>query len=265
MTNKPEKTVSTSRSRNIFLVDYETTTDPVAEAFRMLRLQIQTSMGPAQNGDARVILVTSALEKEGKTTIACNLAQMCAIAHIPTLLIDTDLRKPAIHNAFNIPRTPGITDELLSDDQSGPPIVETLIPNLHVLPAGKFTKHTTEVLGSPPFRRILSNLKKRYSLIILDTPPAGVVADVGVLVKKVDAIYLVIRAGATKIRTVKQVVRTLRDLGGNVQGIILSRINPRRDKYYYYHNYPNYYSSYYQEGDSKKKGSWWRRNKQEIE
>ena len=74
-------------------------------------------------------------------------------------------------------------------------------------------------------------------MVILDSPPAGVVSDVGVLIKKVDAIYVVVRAGETKIRTVKQVIRTLRDLGGDIRGVVLSRINPRRKRYYYYHYY----------------------------
>jgi len=175
---------------------------------------------------------------------------MCAIAQIPTLLIDTDLRKPSVHNAFGIPRKPGITDCLLSDGKMPPPIMKPLIPNLSILPAGKATKHTTEILGSPPFGRLLNDLKKKFSLIILDSPPAGIVSDVGVLANKVDSIFLVIRVGLTKIRTVKQVVRTIKDLGGNIQGSILSRINPKRERYYYYHHYPHYYSSYYRDRDN---------------
>jgi Mrp family chromosome partitioning ATPase len=94
------------------------------------------------------------------------------------------------------------------------------------------------------------DLKKKFSLIILDSPPAGIVSDVGVLANKVDSIFLVIRVGLTKIRTVKQVVRTIKDLGGNIQGSILSRINPKRERYYYYHHYPHYYSSYYRDRDN---------------
>ncbi|MBN1356812.1 CpsD/CapB family tyrosine-protein kinase [bacterium] len=236
--------------RKIFLADYESTTDPLAEAFRMLRLQIQTSVQPNSGEKGNIILITSAIEQEGKTTVACNLAQMCAIAHIKTLLIDTDLRKPSIHLGFDIPRKPGVTDILLSDNQMPAPVVKTLVPNLSILPAGKFTRHTTEILGSPLFSAMLEHLKTEYDMIVMDSPPAGVVSDVGVLVRKVDAIYIVVRAGMTKVRTVRQVVRTIKDLGGDILGIILSRINPKRDRYYYYHNYPHYYSSYYKDEPS---------------
>lgn len=239
--------------RETFLVDYDTGSDPLAEAFRMLRLQIQTAI-KSSHGDTRgkIILITSSVAQEGKTTTACNLAQMCAIAHIPTVLIDADLRKPSVHRAFSLPRSPGISDMLLSGNPDDIPVTATLVPNLSIITAGEHTRHTTEVLGSPPFYKFLSELRNRYSLIIIDSPPAGVVSDVGVLVDKVDAVYIVIRAGLTKVRTVKQVVRTLRDLGGNLQGAIMSRIDPKRDRYYYYYNYPTYYSSYYRDDDDEK-------------
>src|SRR5512136_451563 len=107
---------ATVRKRELFLADYENATDPLAEAFRMLRLQVQSAFADSESGLAQIILITSSMEKEGKTTIACNLAQICAIAHIKTLLVDLDLRKPTVHDVFKIPRVPGVTDLLLSED-----------------------------------------------------------------------------------------------------------------------------------------------------
>jgi capsular exopolysaccharide synthesis family protein len=234
------------------LVNFESTKDPLAEAFRMLRLQVEMSMdGESARGTA--IMITSALQSEGKTMVSCNLAQICAIAKIPTLLIDCDLRKPMVHRVFDIPRSPGITDFLLEDLPESIPIVPTQVSHLSIIPSGKTIKHTTEMLSSPSFTRFLETMRRQFKLIIIDSSPAGIVADSGVIAKRVDAIFLVVRSGSTNSRTVEKTVRTLRDLGGNVKGVILSRIDARRDKYYYYHHYPHYYSKYYLDEDAKTK------------
>lgn len=235
------------RERSIQLVDFDSTKDSLAEAFRMLRLQIEASIDSDSKPIGSTILITSCIQGEGKTTIASNLAEVCAIAHIPTLLIDADLRKPMIHQVFDVPRSPGITDLLMDDHPSSIPIIPTLVSDLSIIPAGRAMKHTTEILGSPAFVRFVENLKQQYKLIIIDSPPAGIVADAGVLARKVDAIYLVVRAGHTNSRAVEKTVKNLRELGGNVRGVILSRVDVRRDRYYYYHYYPHYYSKYYDE------------------
>jgi capsular exopolysaccharide synthesis family protein len=236
------------------LVDFDSTRDPLAEAFRMLRLQIEATIDEdSEESIGSTILITSALQSEGKSTIACNLAEVCAIAGISTLLIDTDLRRPVLHKVFQVDRQPGMTDILMDDNPEFVPISPTRINNLSIIPAGRSLKHTTEILGSPAFNRFVDKLRKQFKLIIFDSPPAGIVADAGVLARKVDAVFVVIRSGLTNSRTVEKTVRNLRDLGAKIRGVILSRINPRKSHYYYKHYYPQYYSRYYYDEDGQKK------------
>ena len=244
--------IKKNKDGSIQLVDFDSTKDPLAEAFRMLRLQIEASIDADGQMKSSTILITSVVQGEGKTTIASNLAEVCAIAHIPTLLLDADLRKPMVHQVFDIPRTPGVTDILMDDNPASIPVIPTLVSDLSLIPAGRPMKHTTEILGSPAFIRFMEKLKSQFKLIIIDSPPVGIVADAGVLARKVDGIYLVVRAGHTNSRAVEKTVKNLKDLGGNVRGIILSRVNARRDRYYYYHYYPHYYSKYYADDDQRR-------------
>jgi capsular exopolysaccharide synthesis family protein len=191
-----------SRKPGIDLVDFDSTRDPLAEAFRMLRLHIEMSMEEDSNRGT-VIMITSSVQSEGKTMISSNLSKICAIARIPTLLIDCDLRRPMVHNVFDIPRSPGITDFLLEDFPESIPIVSSIVGHLSIIPAGKYIKHSTEMLSSPSFSKFLEKMRQQYKLIIIDTSPAGIVADSGVIAKKVDAIFMVIRVGYTNSRTVE--------------------------------------------------------------
>lgn len=236
------------KTSGVRLFDFDSSSEPLGEAFRMLRLQIEAALDtPTTQKHASIILITSSVQSEGKTTVASNLARICAIAKVPTLLLDADFRKPMVHEAFGINRKPGITDLLLEDIPDSIPIQPIEDCDLSVLPAGKSIKHTTEILGSPAFDNLLEKLKTRFKLIIIDSPPAGIVSDAGVLARKVDAIYVVVRAGHTNSRLVEKTIRNIRDLGGNVKGIIMSRIDARRDRIYYHHYYPQYYSKYYKE------------------
>ncbi len=213
----------------------------------MLRLQVEAGFGGLSEEHASTVLITSSLQSEGKTTIACNLAVACAVARIPTLLIDTDIRKPMVHRAFNLDRTPGLTDAMMQDIAALPQVMPTEYPFLSVITAGKHSRHSNEILGSPAFSACLQQLKKEFRFIVLDSPPTALVSDAGVLASKVDSIYMVVHAGKTNRRTVEKAIRALRDIGGNVKGIIMSRCDTRRDRYYYYHYYPSYYSRYYRE------------------
>ncbi len=233
------------KTTGVRLFDFDSSSEPLGEAFRMLRLQIEAALDSSTRKRSSTILITSSVQSEGKTTVSCNLARVCAIAKVPTLLMDADFRKPMVHEAFGIHRKPGITDLLLEDIPDSIPIQPIEDCNLSVLPAGKSIKHTTEILGSPAFDNLLEKLRNRFKLIIIDSPPAGIVSDAGVLARKVEAIYIVVRAGSTNSRLVEKTIRSLKDLGGNVKGIIMSRIDARRDRYYYHHYYPQYYSKYY--------------------
>jgi len=233
---------------NIFFADFNSSSDILAEAFRMLRLHIDCLFENVKESDpAKTILITSALQSEGKTTIACNLAVACAGSGLKTLLIDGDLKNPSVHRAFKCERKPGISDILLGDITESYPIHNSEYKNLHILTAGKSIAQSTELLASAASTEFLNIIRKKYQLIIIDSPPIGLVSDAGILAGKVDKTYLVVRSGKTNRRTVEKAVETLTKLGVLISGIIMSRCSFKSNKYMYYSEYPAYYSRYYRD------------------
>lgn len=232
--------------RTIQLVDLDHSGSADTEAYRMLWLQIQTVM--ARDGGS-AFLVTSSLEKEGKTSVTCNLGLIAGIAGTRTLVIDGDLRRPMVHQAFGIHRAPGFTDLIAGSIDLDKVVVRIPQRNLWVIPAGKSRRYTTEILSSPRCDALLKDLRSRFDLVLVDTPPISVVPDAGAMVRLVDGIYFVIRSNHTSQRVVINAIRTLQDLGGEVRGTVLSRIDLSRERYYYRRGYPYYYSRYYKTED----------------
>jgi capsular exopolysaccharide synthesis family protein len=233
---------------SIYLADFGTSDDVLTEAFRMLRLHVDCLLEDTKNqSGGTAILITSAVQGEGKTTVACNLALACAGTGIDTLLIDADMRNPNVHKAFNLERSPGLSDVLLNHQNMPLQAVKTNYDNLWILTAGKSVHRSTELLGTPVLTDLMKQAANRYKLVILDSPPLGLVADAGLLATRVQGVYLVVRAGKTNRRTVEKTVGTLHKLGAEIKGIIMSRCNFRKNRYLYYADYPGYYSTYYKE------------------
>lgn len=234
---------------SIFLADFGSSDSVLSEAFRMLRLHVDCQVEKHRTAESgTTVLVTSAVQGEGKTTIACNLALACAGSGTNTLLIDADLRNPNVHKAFGFERKPGLSDVLLRSETAEPtPIRSTNYAHLSVMTAGKSIHQSTELLGTPVLDSLLTDLKRKFSLIILDSPPLGLVADAGIISTKVQNTYLVVRAGKTNRRTVEKTAQTLWKLGTEISGIVLSRCNIKRNRYLYYSAYPAYYTKYYHE------------------
>ncbi len=243
------KTRSKPRTKEpIHVVDFESSESILTEAFRMLRLHVDCLIDKFKNDPIGVsILITSAVQGEGKTTIACNLAMACASSGMDTLLIDADMRNPNVHRAFNCEKSPGLSDYLLKGTDSPFPVTTTKHPKLTILTAGKSINRSTELLGTPSLAKLLDEARRRYQLVILDSPPIGLVADAGILASRVQGNYLIVRAGKTNRRTVEKTAHTLWKLGADITGIILSRCNIRKNRYLYYAEYPGYYSNYYRE------------------
>ncbi|MCD4653437.1 CpsD/CapB family tyrosine-protein kinase [bacterium] len=237
--------------RDIYLANFDSTDDRIAEAFRMLRLHLDCLHEESKDSNkALTLLVTSALPSEGKTTVACNLALSSAYSGFKTLLIDGDTRNPFVHYAFGCERVPGLTDMLLSDKNEAPHIVTTQHANLSLLSAGRSVRKSSELLISKAFTELLDNARKKYHLIVLDSPPIGLVADAGIIAGKTDHLYLIVRSGKTNKRTVGKAVQTLRKLGVEITGVVLTRCDLSKNRYLYHTDYPGYYSTYYSDNNT---------------
>ena len=190
-----------------------------------------------------VIVVSSSLEGEGKTTLATNLAT--AFSRVgKTLLIDADLRKPKLHKVSNTQHPAGLAELIIG---TAPPekciVRDRFNQNLSLLSHGMIPPDPLELLNSVRFKQVLGELKKIYKHIVIDTSPILPVSDPIVLAHRANGLILVIQANKTTHWTARMAAKKLAKANVNVLGLVLSKMDSRRA--YYYSNYRNYYESYY--------------------
>jgi capsular exopolysaccharide synthesis family protein len=215
----------------------------MAESYRALRTSLLlTSLG----APPKVILVTSALPEEGKTTTSINSAIVLAQRGTRVLLIDADLRRPSIHKTLGMAPGNGLSNVLTGGATLQQAVVQSNISSsLWVLPAGTPPPNPAELLGSGNMRDVLAKLREQYDHIVIDTPPTLSVTDAVIMSTKADAVILVIRAG----QTTKQALRRARDLLTQVNartcGVLLNAVNLNSPDYYYYYEYQGKYGHRY--------------------
>ena len=220
----------------------------MAESYRALRTSLLLSNLGAP---PKVIMVTSALPQEGKTTTSLNTAVVLAQKGVRVLLIDADLRRPSIHKTLGMGPHSGLSNVLTGSTTLENAITRSpLLPNLFVLPAGTPPPNPAELLASTNMRDVLNHLSTQYDHIVIDTPPSLSVTDAVVLSPRADAVVLVIRSG----QTTKQALRRSRDIlmqvNAKVVGVLLNAVDLSSPDYYYYYEYQGKYARYYRNEDS---------------
>ncbi len=240
------------RSDLPFLLGNEKSFVREAEAFRTLR----TSLRFAYAGeDRRLLLVTSAGPSEGKSTVAINLAFAIAKANQRVIIVDTDFRRPSLHKAFRLKNQNGLADVLAGDITLENAVRANLAENLDVLPRGSRPPNPSEILDSKKMHNTLADLRERYDVVILDSPPIGSVVDASVLAAQVEGIILVIEAGRLPAKYLQRVKRRVDQVGARVYGVVLNKVRATASAYgdyYYYYYYSNYhyYDSEEEEAES---------------
>lgn len=208
-----------------------------AECCRTIRTNL-TFMSASQPSSSFV--VTSALPREGKTTVATNLAITVAHSGKHVLLIDSDLRRPRVHKVFGVDGRRGLTNLLVGEGTLNRTAAETDVPGLDVLPCGPIPPNPSELLHSERFGHMLHDAENKYDRIIFDSPPLGAVTDAAVIAPQVGGAILVIKVQQTTRDGLRTGLRQLRDVGANIVGGILNEIDLtssdyRYDGYYYYY------------------------------
>lgn len=225
---------------------------PISEAYRSLRTNIQFS---DIDNPKRVILMTSAATKEGKSTTCVNLAITFAQTGSRVLLVDSDLRRPTLHSFFNVDKMYGLSNVLIGSLSFNDVIKRTEVENLDLITAGDIPPNPAEMVASERMRMFLEEARNRYDVVLLDSPPVVAVTDAAILTTRADATILVVSSGMTGRSELKRAIGLIRSVGSNVLGVILNGLDIKKmyGTYYYYFHYYQYYYYYGSESGERRK------------
>jgi len=215
---------------------------PVAECCRTVRTNL-LFLGTEK--PLPRLVVTSSGPQEGKTTAVIDLGITFAQSGQRVLLVDTDLRRPRLHRAFDLPGEIGLTSVLLDESLLGQALQATKVPDLSVLACGPLPPNPAELLHTERFRLLAAELGRRFDRVLFDSPPVGAVTDAQILASAVDGVLLLAKAGKTSKDAVARARRSLDDVDARVVGAVLNAVDlsDRASGYYYY--YYERYGGYY--------------------
>jgi polysaccharide biosynthesis transport protein len=171
----------------------------------------------------RVVMVTSAVNSEGKTTLASNLAMSLARAGRKTLLMDCDLRRPAAHQLFEMPLQPGFSEVVLSEVELPDAVrVTAADPNLHLLPAGLWDRNVLQELAKVGISSVFEKLREEFDFIIIDSHPVLGATDSLLIGQHVDAVLVSLMRDVSQMHNVHAATQQLNSLGIRVLGAVVS-------------------------------------------
>ncbi len=213
---------------------------PASEAYRRLASNLLYSQ---PDSDLNVIMVTSSIKGEGKTTTSANLAVALVESGKKVLVMDCDFRRPNVHRLFGLNRNHGITDIIFDNETISSTVKNSIVPGLDILTSGKKTPSPSAVSRSKKLLDIITEASKDYDHIILDTAPYGIITDAAPIMKLTDAVVLGIRFSAVKLVEVEQTILNMRHVKAPLVGLLVTGFDRKKSGSYYYHN--QYYNSNY--------------------
>lgn len=220
----------------------------LAEAYRQLRTSILLSTA----GHApKSLLITSSLPSEGKTTTATNTAISLAQTGAKVLIIDADMRRPRLHNVFDISNAEGLST-ILSSEMTEKEMVDVVqydeASKLHLLPSGPVPPNPAELIGSEQMSNFLKKMSANFTHVVVDSPPIASFTDGVLIASMVDGVILVVHAGKSSRQVIRRSKQLLNEIGAKIFGVVLNNVNLRsQDNYYYYQSY--YHSNNYRHDD----------------
>ncbi|NQS99492.1 MAG: polysaccharide biosynthesis tyrosine autokinase, partial [Candidatus Omnitrophica bacterium] len=244
------------------LIVHDQPKSPIAEAYRTLRTNLKLT-----GAERKTLLVTSAGPREGKTTVLVNLALTAAQMGNRTLIVSSDLRRPALYQTFGLQREPGLNEVLseaiewkkalrrLSDLLIGVMGFDQLLKtpgldNLSILTSGRIPLNPSELLGSKAAANLIEQLKAEFDVVLFDSPPILPITDAVLLAPKVDGVILVYETGRTAKAALLRAKSLLESVGAKMLGVVLNHIQPEMEMYPAY--YPRYHRYKYYSADKPK-------------
>lgn len=198
----------------------------------------------------KIILITSAMPEEGKSVMSTSLARTVALSGRKTVVIDCDLRRPRIHEALDIQRSPGLVELLAQRAELDDVVQVDEASGAHVITSGEHIANSSDIMGSEQMKRLLVDLGGKYDMVILDSPPVLAVTDARVLSAYADKTVFVVRWEKTRREAAILALRQLKVAGANIAGVVLSKVDVKRhagygfaDSGYYHGKYKKYYQS----------------------
>jgi capsular exopolysaccharide synthesis family protein len=198
-----------------------------SEAYRMLRTNLFYTQ---VDSPPKVVVLTSTDRYEGKTTTTANLGVTFAQAEKNTLVLDCDLRSPALHKMFGSANVRGLVDVLVGG-QEPQEVWQKPIPNLKLISAGPLPPNPAELLSSRRLAEFLGEMRQEFDYVLVDAPPVGV-ADSSILAANADGVLLIVHSQRTRKGSLRLAVRNLQSVGANVLGTVMNSYGAPKDRYY---------------------------------
>lgn len=214
----------------------------LAESLRILR----TNLHFMEEKKNRIVVFTSTVPKEGKSTVSANYAMSVAMSGEKVLLIDCDIRRPRAHSSFGIDVNKGLGGILLEKEKIEDVILKDIEPNLDILPSTHLNHNVTELFLGSKMKNLLLELRKKYDLIVLDTPPLVISTDAVILSEYSDGIVYVCGYDMVSKKQLIQSRKILERAGANIYGMVVNKIDKNGYSYGNY-GYYNYNYKYYEE------------------
>ena len=217
----------------------------LAERFNMSATILRTHM---VEQDFKTVAICSAIPREGKTTVAVDMAIALARKGLQVILIDADLRLPQVHEVFGVPNERGLSTYLQAEPGTldiRSFAIATSEPNLHLLPSGEIPGAPIQLLESAAMVELTKELREQYDVVLFDTPPITDVSDTLTIATLVDTSVLVIGSGLSDRRRATWAKQLLGNVRANISGALLNFASHRRGgQYYYYYQYGYGYYGY---------------------
>ena len=220
----------------------------IADSYRRLRTSVQYWK---KDVPIKSILMSSGAPQEGKSVTISNLAIVFAQTRKKVLLVDVDLRRPTVHELFNMALEPGLTEVLFGEVELSAAVRHTFVEGLDILPCGAIPLNPTELIGSATMKNLKGELDKIYDIVLYDSPPVLLFTDSELLVALVDAVVFVVKSNSTTFDSLDHAVDIIEGIRLNLAGVVVNMYELNRLHRGYYHLHGEYY--YQQKYISKEK------------